>query len=212
MDVHVEFCSFTSFAFPKNFGPKVNSFDYCRDLTKVTLSPNTKEIEAFNGCGKLRDLEFNEGLECIWGAFSCTNFEKLEFPSTLSRINRSFGESRSLKSVNLGDVRVVTDYSFSESPVLEEVIVTEATDSITEGCFNGCASLRRVEPPAREIELDESFNDCSAITEVSVRATTPNLFPVTCFRDVDFANATLYVPIGSGEAYGEAPGWKNSGS
>ncbi|MBE5882206.1 MAG: leucine-rich repeat domain-containing protein [Lachnospiraceae bacterium] len=100
-------------------------------LTKVTFEKGSKleriGTEAFEGCDKLKEINFPPSLLIIGGeAFMyCDNLKKV-----------TFGNNSRLK--------VISYYAFAESDSLEKITLPKNVKKIDSSAFRNCKSLRKV--------------------------------------------------------------------
>jgi hypothetical protein len=76
--------------------------------------------------------------------------------------------------------------------------------------FASCRGLTSVTIP-NSVETIESgtFQNCTSLTRInSQRTTPPTIKSASVFANLNQANITLYVPVGSKTAYSQADGWK----
>ena len=202
-----EYSSVNSIVIPNSVEDICGSFYNCWSLTDVKLSENIKELSGFIECRELTKIEIPEGIQSLNRAFNANYLNSIDFPNSVKIINNAFNNSRNLKSIDLNNVRSVKLASFMNSPMLENVVINESTDSISDRCFNNCESLKTIELPAKRVIIEDSFNGCPAVEEIIVKATQPYPFPETSFKDVDYDRCNLVVPTGSGDLYRNAEGW-----
>ena len=102
---------------------------------------------------RLTELKLNEGLEtiCDLAFFGCESLEKLELPSTCTKIygtgssGRTFGEMFSLKYIKLPDnLTDIPNECFTEDRALESIEIPGKVYSIGTKAFYGCSALREV--------------------------------------------------------------------
>lgn len=201
------YSSVRSIVIPNSVDNICGSFYNCWSLTDVKLPGSIRELTGFNECRELTDIELPEGIQSLYCAFNDNYLNSINLPNSAETIDYSFSNSSNLKSVDLKNVKTVKLTSFMNSPMLESVVINESTDSISDRCFNDCESLRSIELPAKEVVIEESFNGCTAVEEIIVKATQPYPFPETSFKDVDYDRCNLVVPTGSGDLYRNAEGW-----
>ena len=201
------YSSVRSIVIPNSVDNICGSFYNCWSLTDVKLPGSIRELTGFNECRELTDIELPEGIQSLYCAFNDNYLNSINLPNSAETIDYSFSNSSNLKSVDLKNVKTVKLTSFINSPMLESVVINESTDSISDRCFNDCESLRSIELPAKEVVIEESFNGCTAVEEIIVKATQPYPFPETSFKDVDYDRCNLVVPTGSGDLYRNAEGW-----
>lgn len=201
------YSSVRSIVIPNSVDNICGSFYNCWSLTDVKLPGSIRELTGFTECRELTDIEIPEGIQSLYCAFNDNYLNSINLPNSARILDYAFKNSHNLKSIDLNNVRTVKFVSFMNSPMLESVVINESTDSISDRCFNDCESLRSIELPAKEVVIEESFNGCTAVEEIIVKATQPYPFPETSFKDVDYDRCNLVVPTGSGDLYRNAEGW-----
>lgn len=81
------------------------------------------------------------------------------------RYNTESGNS-SLKSIDLGSVRVLTDGALSDCVALERVTLPDSLIELGDGVFSGCAQLRSVQGGGNVRQIGNfCFYDCPALTD-----------------------------------------------
>lgn len=101
--------------------------------------------------------------------------------------------------------------------------VVYSVTSVGSHSFAGCGKLRAVTVPASVTEIDnDAFTECVALDSIVLMSAVPPKCDVRSFKRVAatayaaraieddndiFANATLYVPVGSVTAYRNVAGW-----
>lgn len=190
-------------------------------LESITaLGVKTIGSSAFEGCKKLKSVEFSDSLEVIdYSAFSvCSALTDFVLPE------------------NSHCLREIRGSAFSGCTALESFTIPQGVISIGFGAFSGCNALEAINIPQGVIEIGSSaFQDCSALETVNIPAsvvdfgkdgnnvfkgctslktiTVGSAVPVACAESTfDFStylSATLKVPAGASEKYKSAEGWKN---
>ena len=195
------------------------AFNGCRGLTSVTIPNSVTSIgnEAFNGCRGLTSVTI---------------------PNSVTSIgDRAFEDCSGLTSVIIpNSVTSTGDRAFQGCSGLTSVTISNSVKRIGEGAFLGCSGLTSVTIPNSVTSISENaFYNCSGLTSVTIGnsvtsigagafycdnlATVVSLIekpfvingkssndPV--FNLNTFMNGTLYVPIGTKDAYKATDGWK----
>ncbi len=157
-------------------------------LTAITIPESVTTIEerAFEGTALTSIVLPNSVNSMGTGAFSnCTNLERVVLPRYIKNIPSStFHSCTALKEVTIPDsVTVIGDYAFSWCQSLESIVIPASVDTIGNIIFDACDALRSI---------------------VSLNPTPPH---ATGYNYLQWRNATLYVPAGSGEAYRNDAEW-----
>ena len=174
------------------------AFYNCSNLVidKLPSSLTTLGSDAFNQCYSLTDsLTLPDGLEIVTsGAFPYCGMESLD----------------------TGDgVTVIESAAFYGCYLITSVTFGDRLESINTEAFSGCGGLEKVELPASCTYLGpQAFYACTGLKEVRVANPTPpeasqNTFNVDALTTPMpvYAQATLYVPRGSREAYAGHACW-----
>ena len=183
-----------------------NAFDRCFEMTSISI-PNSVETigeEAFFLCSGLKDIIFGDGVTSIGaGAFAvCESLENITIPNSVTSIGMyAFWMCTSLKSATIPN-------SFNAS-----------SSYTADFWFVECTGLTKVTIGSGIAYMGGMFYKCPNITSVTCLATTPPLCDafmnsetkqrVYNFDDVVYGQATLYVPVGSLEAYQTHRDWKD---
>ena len=179
-------------------------------LEEVVFENNLYYITGFNECSNLKNLKLPERLDTLRNAFNDISIQRIEVPFSTEYIEDSFSGCEYLKYLDIPTTRYISS-SFCRCPLLESIKVSYTVKGISDS-FNDCERLRFIELPSREVKLENSFNECPAISEILVRTTEPYPFPQSCFKDIDFSTCTLSVPKGCRERYRNAEGWNKFGN
>ena len=109
------------------------------------------ENDAFYGCTVL------SALDIIFG--------KLEIIG-----DSSFADCKSLRSINLPSIRTVGAYAFAGCTALTDAVFGEDLESIKEGTFDGCTSIRRIAIPLKDnlIVEDDAFDSCASLSRIDI--------------------------------------------
>ena len=165
---------------------------YCSYLTSVTIPNSVTSIgvSAFYQCSGLISINIPNGVTSIDnGAFyGCSSLTSISIPNGVI----SFGLN-----------------AFRGCSSLTAVNIPNSLTTISGSAFYGCTALASVTIPNSVTSIGNyAFNGCSSLTSVTVDQEEPLV--VTNSRTFDnCANATLYVPKGSAEAYANANVWKD---
>lgn len=179
----------TSITIPEGIKAVPDYFCYgCTSLADVTLPSTITSIgtQSFYNCASLHEIKLPEGLATIGSsAFAYTALDKVSMPSTVRTIKGhafAYCDNLSTFTVNEG-VTAISDYS-----------------SIWEGCDN----LLVLYLPSTITSLHYNTIGYTSIKEVHLKATVP---PTVGSYNVGKSGATLYVPVGTAEAYKAASNW-----
>ena len=120
--------------------------------------------------------------------------------------DRAFHTCSDLTSISMPSVTTIGDNAFDDCYALTSVEMPAVT-TIGEYAFGGCSALTSVDIPASVTMIGEgAFTYCDALTAVYCHWDEP-LECEPFFTDEVIANATLYVPTGSIDAYESVYPW-----
>lgn len=147
-------------------------------LTSVFLPLNVSRIGTMGFSGsRLRSIDLSSNIGAIgYAAFRfCKELDKVEFPSSLERIEECAFQETGLKEVELpGSVVSVGAYAFMNSAVTS-FIAKHSSDTlcIEPMAFSGCQYLRTIDVGQREVHiLAEAFEMCIDLREVVLENAT----------------------------------------
>jgi hypothetical protein len=181
-------------------------------LTSITIPSSVKAIKqrAFQNCSALKTVNFSEGLESIgWAAFQyCFALESVVLPNGLKTMEgRPFKYCSSLKSVSIpGSLERVEQDAFA-STKLTSVVIPEGVKFLGASAFS-VSSLTSVTIPKSVNEYQgDPFYSANIETVINMNP-SPVALDGSIFSN-GIANAKLYVPAGSKDAYAAADYWKD---
>ena len=180
---------------------------------KVTTLGNVCE-----GCINLTSVVLPESIKSLtYRSFYGSSLKSITAPGVES-ICCSFKHCTSLESIDLPNLKVISDDAFANCTNLRNITLPQGLVVLGDthhggDAFNGCSNLESITFPATLQSIgDESsslFKGCSALKNIIVSNPTPVALAETNFDATTYINATLKVPVGSLEAYKNADGWKN---
>eukprot|EP00984_Skeletonema_dohrnii_P005425 scaffold1907_cov73-Skeletonema_dohrnii-CCMP3373.AAC.16 len=161
-----------------------------RDVVRVRIDKSVKIIptRAFQGCRRLIDVDFHDGIEKIeaeafhgctslrgaikllgvkiieGGAFTgCENLEDVEFGVELETIEGlAFYDCTSLRSIIMPSVRTIGSRAFIHCYHLTDLDLPQGLDAMGEFAFGNCHRLRRITMPLKvDMIANNSFVNCS---------------------------------------------------
>ena len=156
-------------------------FQYCDSLSSIVVDSANERYDSRNNCNAVIETATNTLVA------GCKN------------------------SVIPADVTSIGVEAFWSCMGLTSIEIPDGVTSIQRGAFGHCQGLTSVVIPASVTSIEtEAFTDCGAITDVYVSSATPVAIDNNTFGLVisPTSTLTLYVPVGSIEAYKAAEGWK----
>lgn len=147
-------------------------FEKNQEITSVSL-PDTVQLvgyEAFDGCKNLQAVDLGEGVQRIHdNAFrNCSALESIEFPASLRSISSDVFRNTGLRSVSLNKVESVGDYAFAGCKQLSSLDLG-VVRAFGRSVFQDCVALTEVSLPetvaGSGIEL---FGGCTALAKVDL--------------------------------------------
>ena len=202
----------------------VGAFYFCSSLTSITLKEGLEHIEwnAFEDCRSLENITFPNSLKTIGNyAFSYTLWYK-NLPNGAVYAGNVFYKYK-------GDIPQNTSFVIKEGTVsispyafvkenyhedysLVSVSIPNSVEVIGEGAFYRCRALTSIVIPDGVTTIETlAFHYCKALKSVTCEAVNPPALSGSVFLSTPIADATLYVPAESIEAYKTATEWKDFG-
>ena len=202
----------------------VGAFNFCSSLTSITLKEGLEHIEwnAFEDCRSLENITFPNSLKTIGNyAFSNTLWYK-NHPNGAVYAGNVFYKYK-------GDIPQNTSFVIKEGTVsispyafvkenyhedysLVSVSIPNSVEVIGEGAFYRCRALTSIVIPDGVTTIETlAFHYCKALKSVTCEAVNPPALSGSVFLSTPIADATLYVPAESLEAYKSADQWKDFG-
>ena len=200
------------------------AFYFCSSLTSITLKEGLEHIEwnAFDDCRSLENITFPNSLKTIGNyAFSNTLWYK-NHPNGAVYAGNVFYKYK-------GDIPQNTSFVIKEGTVsispyafvkenyhedysLVSVSIPNSVEVIGEGAFYRCRALTSIVIPDGVTTIETlAFHYCKALKSVTCEAVNPPALSGSVFLSTPIADATLYVPAESIEAYKTAAQWKEFG-
>lgn len=211
-----------------------HSFYDCRSLKQFAIPQTVTSIgsSAFRGCAKITSITIPEGIKAVpdYFCYGCTSLADVTLPSTITSIGtQSFYNCASLREIKLPEglatigssafayaaldkvsmpstVRTIKGHAFANCDNLSTFTVNEGVTAISDysSIWGGCDNLFVLYLPSTITSLHYNTIGSTNIKEVHLKATVP---PTVASYNLGNSGATLYVPVGTAEAYKAASYW-----
>lgn len=203
------------------------AFNECTNLTSVSIPGSVTAIKeyTFQECTNLESVKMANGITLIdREAFrDCKSLKSVDIPKSVTTIGGgAFSGCSSLTSVSIpNSVTVIGSSAFSGCSSLTSIDIPNNVTTIGALAFAGCVNLTSITIPSKvtkfgayyiaaEIAESKCFYGCKALKEVHIKNPNPPAILEDTFSV--YADATLYVPIGSKEAYQNHSIWGKFGT
>lgn len=206
-----------------------NAFLDCKSLVSISLPAKVQTIglNALSGCTAMVDITVdgqNESLCSVDGVlFNKDKTILIQYPAAkgtaytvpegTTTIARDAFYMSGLESILLPSTLTELVYdAFGYCKKLTELTIPEGVTTIGEYILDHCSALTTLTIPSTVTTIGQRMaNYCTAITDVYTYIQVPFDINANCFHTKAYANATLHVPYGTGNAYAIATGWKEFG-
>ncbi len=202
----------------------VAAFSNCSSLTSITLKEGLEHIEgnAFADCRLLETITFPNSLKTVGSyAFSFTAWYNNQPNGGVYAGNVFYKYKGDIPQntsfvIKEGTVSISPDAFIKENRRIDyglvDVAIPNSVEIIGEYAFSQCRALRSVNIPHEVTTIENyAFSYCKSLTSVTCEIVEPLSLPSDVFFSASVANATLYVPAESVEAYKNADQWKDFG-
>jgi hypothetical protein len=190
------------------------AFSYCTNLTSITLPEGLISIgsRAFENCNHLYSITIPNTVETIgeYAFWNCYNLTSCNIPNNLKCIEEATFGHCSIISIEIpyGVTSIGTEAFASNN--LESLTLSNSVTSIGASAFRSNFHLSKINIPSSVTSIDEAaFEYCNELTSVTVNKKEPITLNSSVVVFSNSANATLYVPKGSKQAYANADHWKD---
>ena len=189
------------------------AFQNCNQLTTVDGCENVKEIgaSAFWSCNKLSDFPFGDAIRTIESDafYYCSSLPTtLVMPASLTTLGWSnvFNES-SIRSFDLSQCTLTGQFAYNTFGKCTSLLLPEKGEYQMAYEALRYAELTELHLPAAISYIYGNDVLPTTLEHLYVTRSTPFEINDNPFNNIDFDNCTLYVPVGSKDAYEEAKGW-----
>ena len=190
----------TSISIPANItNIGQNAFGNCSNLSSITVDSNNTVYDSRNDCNAIIESSSDKLIA------GCGN---TIIPSSVISIGEKAFYLSSISSIEIpSSVTTIDDGAFAGCLKLSSIHLPKGIKTIGKQAFSECGRLKTINIPASVTTIgDYAFDWCYSLSSVIVEWTKPITISENTFSNR--ANATLYVPYGSMEAYKGADYWK----
>ena len=175
----------------------VDGILYDKEVTTLLCCPGAKSVVKLP----------NSVMTVAYGAFAeSQSLTSVSMPSVTTIGESAFEYCTSLESVEMPSAITISDYAFFECTHLLSVDMP-SVETIGIQAFSGCESMPLIDIPSTTKSIDKyAFDACDSLREIYCHWVEP-LECEYLFNDEVTANATLYVPKGTVDAYRSTFPW-----
>ena len=187
------------------------AFYDCPALVSVTIpnSVTTIESAAFYDCSGLTSVTIPNSVTTIahWMFYNCSGLTSVTIPNSVTTIEEeAFSNCSGLASITIPNtVTTIGQGAFSYCSGLTSITIPNSAPSIGYSAFYGCTGLTSVTIPNSVTEI-WAFFECTSLKSIYMQCEEP--IPAR-FQPEVCNEATLYVPIGTSDAYKNSNYWKD---
>lgn len=193
---------------------------------------NRISIDIPNGVTTIGELTFGD----------CTNLISVSIPGSVTAIKeQAFLECTNLESIKMANgITLIDEYAFRDCTSLCHIDIPSSVDTIGKSAFYCCSSLTSIDIPDNVTIIGSlAFENCINLTSITIPSKVTQFgnywnteskcfYGCTALKEVHiknpnppailedtfsvYADATLYVPIGSKEAYQNHSIWGKFGT
>ncbi|MDL2222034.1 Ig-like domain-containing protein [Parabacteroides sp. OttesenSCG-928-N08] len=238
-DVRYTFAGCTSLinvVIPDGVTSLQSTFSGCTSLESVIIPRGVTDVrDTFAGCISLINVVIPDGVTSLWGTFSgCTSLTSFNVPKDVTSLHSTFVGCTSLTSVTFPDGISYFHETFKDCTSLTNITLPNTIGNIGADAFNGCNSLTSITLPNRLSVIEENvFKGCRSLASITLPKTltsigtnafsscdnlveiiSENHVPPVCRSSTSFSsntknNGTLYVPVGTSDAYNSELVWED---
>ena len=190
------------------------AFEYCTALTNVSIPNGVTKIAkwAFGGCSALASIEIPNSVTTIDESafYACSALTSIEIPNSVTEIGRyAFRGCSALVSIEIpNSVTTIGANVFDGCTALTSISLD--VENVTSETIKGASNVKEIVLGKNVASIGRSaFTSCDSLTSIYSLNETPVALKLDPFGSKLTRNATLYVPVGSLEAYRSATRWKN---
>ena len=178
-------------------------------VNNITYTVNSISDWAFYYCTNLYSLVIPNSIKQIgeYACYDCNNLNTLSIPNSVISIGKyAFSACFALTSISIpNSISIIQKGTFGGCG-LTHVEIPNSVEVIENNAFSGCTDLISIIIGNSVSNIgSEILYYCNNLKEIICTNTTP---PTTDKKSFDgVRTATLYVPVGSKDAYASADGW-----
>jgi hypothetical protein len=187
------------------------AFTYCSSLTSVTIPESviSMGVTPFAGCRALTSIDVEDGnthfLSEDGVLFNKDKTTLLQYPA--GKTGNSYPIPNTVTSIGI--------HAFLDCNSLTSITIPNSVTSIGIGAFQSCSSLTSITIGKSVTSIGgNAFNSKNLTSFTNLNPIPQNIDYSNVFYNYgsNLGNATLYVPVGSEEAYRSASHWKKFGT
>lgn len=223
------FCDLTSVTLPSGLTSIGEiAFEKCWNLASVTFPSSLVTIggSAFSECPNLASVTFQSGLTSIGSSafFACRSLTNVTFPSSLTEIGNNAFNMCGFKTLTLpSGLTKIGKEAFADCIRLKSLTLSPSLTSIGVEAFGGLGNLRTLTIPSGLTSIDSLKKYDNEFEEsylgIFVAPSMESVYvgwqiPIPAgdfFKGCDISKCTLYVPLGTKQAYAETEVWRDYG-
>ena len=226
---NVEFPNVTEigeYACSHRFGGKNYSFPKCTTVSAYAFNANTDLVSislplcvsvganAFSSCTHLSTISLPKCETITNYAFSAAGLQSIDLPEVTSIGGDAFRNNGSLKTLYLPKCTEIGSQAFVGTGLT--TVDLPAIVTINGSVFNNIKTLTTVTFGENIADIKVStFMGCTALTSVTIKATTPPTLGMNVFTNTPIAGSgagKIYVPASVVDTYKAASGWSTYAS
>ncbi len=188
----------------------IGGFDYCKDVTSVTMSDGVEFIgeNTFRGCTGLTSIVIPSTVTKIWGyAFSsCTGLNSVYYLGTLDQWVQISYVSANSNPLEYASKLIINDLEVTDAVLnsatqinanafygykgLTSIEIPNSVTSIGSSAFQNCTGLTSIEIPNSVTSIGyNAFLNCTGLTSIEIPSS------VTTIRSYPFSGCTSLMEI-----------------
>ncbi len=191
------------------------AFKHNPNLTSINIPNSVTSIgyAAFSGCSGLTSIAIPNSVTSIGNSTfsSCSGLTSVTIPNTITSIgSEAFYGCSGLAEVTIpNSVTSIGEEAFRFCTGLTSVTIPNSVTIIGEEAFYYCRGLVSVSIGNSVTRIpNEVFYNCDSLADIYVKSTVPPSITYNTFNN-NYSSATLWVPCGYAEVYGQAALWRN---